>query len=53
MARISSWGPVSATCPAFWTKVAVHEFELVIRRATWTASFFSMMPKPSRQPVMA
>ena len=48
-----SCGPVSAVMPARWMNAEVHELELVIRRATCTASAFSMIPKPSRQPVMA
>ena len=49
----SSWGPVSATSPAFWTNVAVHELELFMSAAMWRAIGSGMIPKPSRQPVIA
>jgi hypothetical protein len=53
MAFTSSCGPASAAMPARCTNDAVHEVELFMSVAMCLASGSFMMPKPSRQPVMA
>jgi len=52
MSSTHSCGPVSAASPARCVKLAVHEFELTIRRSTAEASRLGITPYPSRHPVI-